>query len=144
MKKEWKEWFINKINHCEDSGGYDWEDRKYTYYNVRKEDVPFHEELKRHIFSFSPFTKDSLYDVYHIHVWEQGGFFKEHKDNNFKRKWSYVCELQESECNTSLLVNNISIKEGIFDSNTLHEVPKIKKGTRISLTVFGIVKPDLI
>ena len=144
MKKEWKEWFINKINHCEDGGEYDWEDRKYRYCNIQKEDVPFHEELKKYIFSFSPFTKDSVYDLYHIHTWGEGGFFLPHKDNNFGRKWSWVSELQESECNTSLLVWGTPIKEGIFDSNTLHEVPKIQKGVRISLTVFGKPKSDLI
>jgi hypothetical protein len=144
MKKEWKEWFINQMDKCEDKGEYDWEDRKYEYFNVNDSEVPFDKELKKRIYSLSPFTKDSTFSIYHIHRWNEGGFFTKHKDNNLKRKWSYVCELQPSECDTSLLMEGVPVKEGIFKSNVEHEVPKIKKGTRISLTVFGIENPNMI
>ena len=136
MKQEWKEWFVNQTKQNSSSGDYDWEDRRYTYFNLFYTQVPFHEELKKYIFSQVE-EKETQYEVYHIHTWNEGDFFGEHIDNNFKRRWAYVCELQPSECNTSLLVEGKPLKEGLFDSNTKHEVPKIQKGTRISLTVFG-------
>jgi hypothetical protein len=143
MKKEWKEWFINQTRVYPSSGFYDWEDRRYTYLNLFKGEVPFHEELKEYIFS-KVGKKDTFYEVYHVHTWKVGDFFKEHKDNNFNRRWSYVCELQPSECDTTLLVEGNPLEEGVFDFNTKHEVPMIKKGVRISLTVFGSDKNTLI
>lgn len=135
MKKQWKEWFISNLYPIEGINIAD--DRKYSFTNIKPELVPFHAELRNYIFSLSELTLNTTYYTYHIHQWEEGEFFKEHADYNMHRKWAYVCELQPSECNTSLLVEGTPTKEGIFDSNTLHEVPKIQKGTRISLTVFG-------
>lgn len=141
MQKDWKRWFIEG---SEPEGIYDWEDRKYGYRNIHCDSVPFHGELKDYIFSLSEVTKGTTYEIYHVHLWEEGGFFSPHKDNNFGRKWSWVCELQESQCGTTLLVEGKELKEGIFDSNTIHEVPKIQKGKRISLTVFGLPLNTLI
>jgi hypothetical protein len=135
MKQEWKDWFIQ--NRQKQQTNVEYADRQYSFTNYYIGNVPFHNELKEYIFSLSEITKGTDYDVYHVHTWNEGDYFDEHIDNNFRRKWAYVCELQESECGTSLIVEGNNKKEGIFDSNTKHEVPKIKKGTRISLTVFG-------
>lgn len=135
MKQEWKDWFIN--NRLEEQTFVEYDDRRYQYTNFHITNVPFHKELQEYIFSLNEITKGTEYDVYHVHTWNEGDFFGEHIDNNFRRKWAYVCELQESECGTSLIVEGIDKKEGIFDSNTKHSVPTIQKGTRISLTVFG-------
>ena len=141
MKQEWKDWFIENRSVNQEHRKFD--DREYKFTNFYFKDVPFHNELKEHIYSANPITKNTVYELYHVHTWEKGDYFSEHMDNNFRRIWSYVCELQESECKTTLLVEGKEMKEGIFNNNTLHEVPKIKKGTRISLTVFGSI-PDTI
>lgn len=135
MKKEWKDWFISKLYPLTDT--VNWQDRSYSYTNLPISQVPFHKDLLYYIQSLSSITQNTKYDLYHVHKWSEGDYFNEHADYNMHRKWAYVCELQSSECNTSLLVEGIPTKEGLFDSNTLHEVPKIQKGTRISLTVFG-------
>jgi len=142
MKEEWKEWFISQIN--EEVEEYDWDDRRYSYLNIFYKEVPFHEELKEYIFGFNPSKEETDYQVYHIHIWNEGDFFEEHIDNNFNRRWSFVSELKPSECETTLLVENKPLKEGLFDFKTKHEVPKIQKGTRISLTVFGSLPNSLI
>lgn len=144
MKREWKEWFVQNSDLAGDVNQYDWEDRKYLYLNIHNDKVPFHEELKEYIFSLNTSNEETDYEIYHVHYWNEGDFFSEHIDNNFNRRWSYVCELQPSECGTSLLVEGKPIKEGLFDSNTKHEVPPIQKGTRISLTVFGSSPKTLI
>ena len=136
MKEEWKKWFISQLISI--SGTYDWKDRSYSYTNIDVEDVPFHKELMKHIYSLDEITCDSQYKVYHIHKWSVGDYFDEHMDNNFNRKWAYVCELQPSDCNTSLVVDGFPIKEGVFSSTTLHRLPKVQEGIRISLTVFGV------
>ena len=143
MKDEYKLWFINEIDNLPKQT---WvgNGRSYTSYSIYKKDVPFHSELKKYIYSLDEVTNDTDYKIYHIHVWKEGDYFNEHIDNNFNRKWSYVCELRPSECNTHLLVNGNEMIEGIFDSNTLHEVPIIKKGYRISLTVFGVGYDSII
>lgn len=142
MKQEWKDWFINNRNVGQEKKEFN--DRRYKFTNFHYTDVPFHNELKEYIFSITPITENTIYELYHVHTWSEGDYFGEHIDNNFRRKWSYVCELQASECNTSLLVEGKELKEGIFDSNTLHEVPMIKKGTRISLTIFGSTPNTII
>lgn len=144
MKEEWKEWFIHNTDLCGDSGQYDWEDRRYLYGNMHYTNVPFHEELKEYIFSLNPLNEETDYEVYHIHIWKEGDFFEEHIDNNFNRRWSFVSELKSSDCGTTLLVEGKPFKEGLFDFKTKHEVPKIQKGTRISLTVFGNLPNSLI
>lgn len=142
MKQEFKEWFISQIKESQDTA--DYPGRNYSFTNLHIDQVPFHEELKDYIFSLNPITDNTEYEVYHVHTWNEGSYFEQHIDNNFRRKWAYVCELQESECKTTLIVEGKETKEGIFDSNTLHEVPMIKKGTRISLTVFGSSKKQLL
>ena len=144
MKEDWKRWFLNKVENAQNSDFYDLEDRKYQFLNLYKDEVPFHKELRNYIFSLNSNDEATDYEVYHIHTWNEDDFFLEHIDNNFKRRWSYICELQSSQCNTSLLVEGKPLKEGLFDSNTKHEVPKIQKGTRISLTVFGTLPNTLI
>lgn len=135
MKQEFINWFISKKNNL--GGNFCSSDRRYSYVNFSKDNVPFHEELKNHIFSLHLFT-NTYFNTYHLHIWNEGDFFDEHIDNNFGRKWAYVYELQPSLCSTSLVVNGKEIKEGVFDSNTPHFLPPIKQGTRISLTVFGL------
>lgn len=135
MKQEFIDWFISKKDDL--GGNFCSSDRRYSYVNFLKDNVPFHQELNDYIFSLHSFT-DTYFNIYHLHIWNEGDFFDEHVDNNFGRKWAYVCELQPSECNTSLIVNGTEFKEGVFDSNTPHFLPPITKGTRISLTVFGV------
>ena len=142
MKQEYKDWFIK--NRSTEQESYKWPDRSYSYTNIYYKDVPFHNELKEYIYSFDLISPDTYYDTYHIHTWKEGDFFDEHMDNNFRRKWAYVCELQPSECTTKLVVDGIEMKEGVFGSTTLHRLPKIQQGTRISLTVFGSSKPTLL
>jgi len=142
MKDEYKKWFIDEIKNIKKITR-NKEGRLYTSHSISSEYVPFHNKLKEYIYSINEVTKDTQYTMYNIHVWNKGDFFKEHRDNNFSRKWSYVCELQPSLCNTHLLVEGKQVIEGIFDSNTLHEVPPIQEGTRISLTIFGS-SPDSI
>ena len=142
MKQEYKNWFIQNRNIDQES--YNWPDRSYEYTNIHYSKVPFHKELKEHIYSFEGIDISTEYDTYHIHTWKEGDFFNEHMDNNFRRKWAYVCELKASECNTKLVVGGFEMEEGVFDSFTLHRLPKIQQGTRISLTVFGSTKNTLI
>ena len=137
MKDEYKSWFINEIEKFSDKHTWNENGRSYTSCNIHIDHVPFHSELKRHIYSLSNLTDDTNYKMYHVHVWREGDYFDEHIDNNFNRKWSYVCELKPSDCNTHLLVEGNEMIEGIFDCNTLHQVPPIQSGYRISLTVFG-------
>ena len=141
MKQEFKDWFLNTDKPIQ--GEYTLEDRKYSFINFYKDEVPFHSELRDYIFNLHPF-QNTYYDLYHLHYWNEGDFFKEHIDDNFGRKWAYVCELKQSDCNTSLVVNGESIKEGVFDSKTPHYLPEIKKGTRVSLTVFGLPFKSLV
>jgi len=142
MKQEFKDWFIQ--NRAIEEESYDWPDRRYRYTNIYYKNVPFHNELKEHIYSYDLISPDTEYDVYHIHTWDEGDFFDEHMDSNFRRKWAYVCELKASECKTMLKVNGVDTLEGVFDSYTLHNLPKIQQGTRISLTVFGSSKSSII
>jgi hypothetical protein len=142
MKQEWKDWFIQNRDIKQEHKKFD--DREYKFTNFYFKDVPFHEELKQHIYSLNAITKNTVYDLYHVHTWEEGFYFGEHIDNNFRRVWSYVCELQESECKTTLLAEGNEMKEGIFTNTTKHEVPKIQKGIRISLTVFGSTPNQLL
>lgn len=139
MKTEYKDWFLENIKDKEftsidiPSKTYG---RKYQYYNFARNEVPFDLELKSYLESFVGDTNFE-YDCYHVHKWDVGSYFAIHHDNIENRKFSYVCELQESECKTKLLVNNILTEEGWFDVHIKHEVPQIKKGQRISLTVFA-------
>jgi len=142
MKQEWKDWFIKSRKTNQDVRLF--QNRKYYYTNIPKSDVPFHNELKEYIFSLSDITDNTSYEIYHIHTWYENDYFGLHTDGHYNRKWAYVCELKPSECNTSLIVNGKEIKEGIFDTNTLHEIPPIKKGIRISLTVFGLNPSSII
>jgi len=159
MKQEFKDWFIEHTKRYDEHrlsdevasrglGSYNLEfqsfwkeekNRKYTFYNIAMEDVPFYKELNTYINSLHSFT-NTFFKWYHVHIWGEGDYFKQHTDNHVGRVWSYVCELKSSECNTSLLVDGKEVKEAIFDTKTVHEVPPIKKGTRISLTVFGLSK----
>ena len=142
MKQEYKDWFIE--NRSLKQYLKEETDRNYSYTNIYCKDVPFHQELKNYLYSYDLVSPDAEYNVYHIHTWNEGDFFNEHTDNNLGRKWAYVCELKASECNTMLKVNGEDMLEGVFDSNTLHTLPAIKKGTRISLTIFGRYKSTLL
>lgn len=141
MKQEYIDWFISRKSDV--GGNYCSSDRRYSYVNFYKDSVPFHKELKNYIFSLHHFT-NTFFTLYHLHIWNEGDFFDEHVDTNFGRKWAYVCELQPSDCNTSLRVNGKEFKEGVFDSNTPHFLSPIVKGTRISLTVFGVPYKTLL
>jgi len=159
MKQEYRDWFIEHTKQYEEYrlspevesrglGSFDlrvksfWkkvDNRKYTFYNIPMEEVPFHNELSNYIYSLHSFP-DTFYKWYHLHIWDKGDFFDEHTDFHVGREWSYVCELQASKCNTSLVLDGKEIKEAIFDTKVLHRVPPMKEGTRISLTVFGLSK----
>lgn len=142
MKQEYKDWFIE--NRDLKQYTYKESDRSYSCTNIYFKDVPFHQDLKEYIYSYNLVSPNTDYKVYHIHTWNEGDFFNEHTDNNLSRIWAYVCELKASECNTKLKANGEDMIEGVFDSNTLHTLPMIKKGIRISLTVFGGPKPSLL
>lgn len=139
MKQEYIDWFLENIKDKEFtkievlSKKYG---RNYQFYNFGKHEVPFDLDFELYLQNFVNDT-DFEYDCYHIHKWNEGCYFSTHHDDRENRKFSYVCELQESDCKTKLLVENQPIEEGWFDVHTNHEVPKIKKGQRISLTIFG-------
>ena len=139
MKEEYKDWFLNNIKDKEFTiidmplKRYG---RKYEYYNFGRHEVPFDLELNSYLQDFVG-DDNFEYDCYHIHRWKVGSYFSTHHDDRENRKFSYVCELQESNCKTKLLVDNILTEEGWFDVYTKHEVPPIKDGERISLTIFG-------
>jgi len=139
MKQEYKDWFLDNIKDKEftkiDSPTKIY-GRKYEYYNFGRHEVPFDSEFKLYLESFVG-EDDFDYECYHIHRWNVGSYFDSHIDDRENRKFSYVCELKESDCKTKLLVNNVLTEEGWFDVQTEHRVPKIQKGERISLTVFG-------
>ena len=135
MEQKWIEWFlentanktftIEKRKHCQ-----------YEYFNYHRDNVPFDTQFNQFL---SRLVGDSKfnYDVYHIHKWKEGSYFNEHKDDRDNRRFAYVHELQESDCKTKLLVNGTAKEYDWFDVHTYHSVPVIKKGERISLTVFG-------
>ena len=140
MKQEYKDWFLNdiktKIFESTSYLRYSYGNRKYEHYNYDRSDIPFDDDFNEYLISL---VGDSSFDynIYHIHKWKPGYFFSEHNDNRDNRKFAYVCELQESECKTKLIVNGNPLTEGWFDVHTKHELPTILKGERISLTVFG-------
>lgn len=146
MKQEYKDWFLKNI---EDKNftlidmplkNYG---RKYEFYNFGRNEVPFDLEFEKYL---KEFIKDSqfVFDCYHIHKWKEGYYFDSHIDDRENRKFSYVCELKESDCKTKLLVNNILTEEGWFNVQTEHRVPKVEKGERISLTIFGKNKKQIL
>jgi hypothetical protein len=144
MEQKWIDWFLdNTINktftiekrkHCQ-----------YEYFNYHRDSVPFDSDFNLFL---SKLVGDSNfnYDVYHIHKWKEGSYFNTHKDDRDNRRFAYVQELQESECKTKLLVNETAKEYDWFDVHTYHSVPVIKKGERISLTVFGkkIIKKGIL
>lgn len=139
MKNKWKDWFLNYIEDkefiTEDYPFYDVK-RNYQICNIEPSDVPFHEEFVNTLKNLTG-AEDFAIEQYHIHKWSKGNYFTEHIDDRDSRIFAYVCELKESDCKTKLLVNREPKDEAWFDVQTKHEVPKIKEGTRISLTVFG-------
>ena len=86
MKDEYKSWFINEINNL-DKQTWDKNGRSYTSYSIERQRVPFHSELKKYIYSLNDVTDNTDYKIYHIHVWNEGDYFNEHRDDNFNRKW---------------------------------------------------------
>ena len=138
MKQEYKDWFIG--NRDTEQEAYSWSDRSYKFTNIEISRVPFHEELRDYIYSFPNIDTEATYDMYHIHTWEEGDFFYEHIDSRYSRKWAFISELQPSDCNTKLMVEGKEFEEGVIGCFDLHGLPKIQKGTRISLTVFGSTK----
>ena len=139
MKQEYKDWFLESIKTKEfikvdmPLSKYG---RKYEFYNFGRYEVPFDSEFQTYLHSFVNDT-DFVYECYHIHKWDVGSFFDIHHDDGENRKFSYVCELQESDCKTKLLIDGIPTNEGWFNVHTKHEVPVITEGQRISLTIFG-------
>ena len=144
MEQEWIDWFLENIK----SKTFTPEKRKhcqYEYFNFYKDDVPFNREFNQFLIKRIGDNKFD-YDVYHIHKWNEGSFFKTHTDDRDNRRFALVQELKESECKTKLLVEGAETEYALFDVYTEHSVPIIKKGERISLTVFGkkIIKKGLI
>ena len=139
MITEYKNWFLENIQTKEFTkvdmplSQYG---RKYEFYNFGRHEVPFDSEFETYLQSFVNDT-DFEYECYHVHKWDVGSFFDLHHDDRENRKFSYVCELQESECKTKLLIEDTPTNEGWFDVHTNHQVPIIKSGQRISLTIFG-------
>lgn len=145
MRKEWCQWFVNQI----DNGRLlnyeqrDSPDRKYWYTNFALYEVPFHMEFKSWLSKYAD-RDDFDMECYHVHVWEPGCYFDEHTDNVNRRMFTYVCELQSSDCEGGLYIDEQLITEGVFPTHTPHRVDKIKSGKRISLTIFGYEPPSLL
>src|SRR6056300_570897 len=142
MKQEHKNWLLNHVEGKQftqsiNKGKHG--SRRYNYFNVHRNDVPFDDEFNNTLVEL---LGDSNFDytLYHIHKWHEGCFFSTHTDERENRRFAFMSELQESTCKTKLLVENKPVVEGIFLSNVRHEVPVIKQGTRLSLTVFGKFK----
>jgi len=139
MKKEWVKWFLDYISNKKfviENTSYFRIERNYQYHNIKASEVPFHNEFFDYLIEFTKID-DFIFDFYHIHKWNVGSFFSPHNDKRDNRKFAYVYELQESNCKTKLLVEDKPIDESWFNVHTKHEVPKIKDGERISLTIFG-------
>lgn len=144
MRQDWIDWFIKQANtrllHLEER---DKPSRKYCYTNIGLNEVPFHMEFRSWL---SKYVDRDEFDMecYHVHVWEVGDHFDEHTDNFKRRMFTYVCELQSSDCKGGLYIDDQLITEGVFPTHTPHRVDKIQSGKRISLTVFGYEPPSLL
>ena len=114
MITEYKEWFLENIKDkifTREDYSYKNVSRKYEYYNFARDEVPFDSDFESFLKSIIG-NDDFTYECYHVHKWKVGDFFEPHHDNRENRKFSYVCELQESDCKTKLLVENNPINEG--------------------------------
>lgn len=139
MNTGFKNWFLDYTSHAKFiqlEHSLSNINRKYEYYNIQREEVPFDSAFNRYLENLVGNT-DFTYDLYHVHKWKVGSYFDPHIDARDNRKFAYVCELKESKCKTKLLVNDKQVEESVFSVYTEHKVPEIKLGERISLTVFG-------
>lgn len=143
MQNFYKQWFLQNIKDKRFKHTVIKEPRvarSYSYFSFSRTQVPFDSEFYAFLKDYTG-IKEFTYDYYHIHRWRVSDFFDVHIDKRENRLFGYCCELQESDCKTKLLVKNKPVDEAWFNNETLHNVPKIKNGVRISLTVFGL-KPD--
>lgn len=140
MRNEWRDWFINNIKgRTLNEESRENPSRKYRYTNFGLHEVPFHMEFKSWLGKYANVDEFDM-ECYHVHVWGQGDHFDEHTDNYKSRMFTYVNELQSSECGNGLLVDGKACDEALMKTNVKHEVTMIGYGERISLTVF-LYKP---
>lgn len=144
--KPWANWFLDRLigenlelaNETLPMG------RQYKYKNFLASDIPFGVDLKKYITDFSREKREWVFKMVHIHVWRPGDYFEAHTDNVAGRMFTYVCELQKAHCNTRLLIDNNIVAEGYFQTDIVHQVPTVRNGSRVSLTVFGYDIPRLL
>jgi len=142
MPVEWVRWFVD--NTPRDHMTHEIRDgRRYHFYNHALHEVPFHMEFKQWLSKQLDKPEFDM-ECYHVHWWDDGDHFDEHTDNFKRRMFTYVCELQASNCGTGLVVEGVPVKEGVFATNKKHSVGEITHGPRISLTVFGYKPTSLL
>lgn len=144
MNQVWKDWII------EYSKTKDWKrvddpkdkhfPRRYSFCTLPRNEVPFDKELDEHIRSFIGHS-NYINHEYVLIKYEVGDFIGEHKDKYGNTVVTYVCELQPSDCNSHLIINNEETNEAHYTIDVSHEVKTIQAGTRISLSMFGRIKP---
>lgn len=144
--KPWANWFMDRLvgEQLEVANETLPMARHYKYKNFIVNDIPFGVELKQYITEFCKWRRDWVFKMVHLHVWRQGDYFDAHQDNVAGRMFTYVCELQKAHCNTRLLIDSTPMTEGYFRTDVVHQVPTVRNGTRVSLTVFGYDIPRLL
>ena len=145
MKTEWVDWFVGQINNGR-LLNYEVREkpsRRYWYTNFGLNEVPFHTEFISWLSKYAD-RDDFIMECYHVHVWGPGCYFDEHTDNFKRRMFTYVKELQSSDCEGGLYIDDQLITEGVFPTHTPHRVTRIVEGQRISLTIFGYKATSLL
>lgn len=139
MENTYRNWFLQNIQDKEFRTTVILEPkvaRSYSYFSFLRSEVPFDSDFFVYLKEYTG-VKDFTFKYYHLHKWKKGDFFDVHIDKRENRIFGYCCELKESTCSTKLLVEGKKVDEAWFSNETLHNVPKVQKGERISLTVFG-------
>ena len=147
MKKEWKDWIVNYAKNQEweliDSKDNKILSRHYTWCRLPRNKVPFDSELNKYIESFIGHD-DYLNTGYTLIKYEVGDYIGEHTDEYGGCAVTYVCEVQSSDCDSSLILNDVPVTECYYLNDVKHRVDPIKAGTRISLTMFGKKNTSII
>ena len=140
MKKEWKQYIEvlsrSKPWHELSSDRGEVRDGHYSWQTVVDAELPFSTQLKHYIKNFIGDT-EYINDGYLLIKYEEGDYIGEHTDSYGKSIVTYVCEIKPSLCGSQLLIENKPYGEVYYHNDTKHEVKKIERGTRISLTMFG-------
>lgn len=117
--------------------------RSYSWVMVGRNEVPFDVELDAYIKSgFS--NVEYLNNGYFVIKYEVGDYISEHTDYAGDNIATYVCELQASQCETGFMSGGVGYKEHWYGNTIKHGVDRIKSGTRISFSMFGMKATTLI